>query len=68
MPQYEYKCQSCDYVATVTRTVSQRDSLPPECRHKGKYDDEPHEMTRSISRTSFLLKGEGWYKDGYSKS
>jgi len=68
LPQYEYRCLDCDYSVTVTRTVDQRDALPPECRHKGKYDELDHAMKRQISRTSFLLKGGGWYKDGYSKS
>lgn len=59
MPTYEYECTNGH-----TFEVVQRMSDPPlerckECRAKAK---------RLISAPSFILKGGGWYADGYSSS
>jgi putative FmdB family regulatory protein len=61
MPIYEYKCGDCGHVHEVITTLAERDTPPPcpECKSG--------EVRRLISRSSFALKGGGWYKDGYSK-
>ena len=58
MPIYDFKCKSCEHTFEVLQKYS--DDNPP-CEECGK------DTERLISKTSFILKGGGWYKDGYSK-
>ena len=54
MPIYDYECQLC---GEVTEAIQRHMDPPPKCCGK---------LTkRKISRTSFSLKGDGWYKDHY---
>ena len=57
MPIYEYRCSSCD---KKTELLQRFGASPPEC------DSCKVEMQRQISRTSFVLKGGGWFADSYS--
>lgn len=60
MPIYEYTCKSCGKNFETMQKISEPPVAPcPKC---GDTAD------RMISRTSFTLKGSGWYKDGYSKT
>ena len=59
MPIYEYGCEVCGHTFERLQKVSDepvRDC--PECDEKGK-------VKKLISRSSFVLKGGGWYKDHY---
>lgn len=59
MPIYEYKCASCHHQFEEIQKVSDPHVAEcPECHGT---------VQRLISQTSFALKGEGWYKDGYAK-
>jgi putative FmdB family regulatory protein len=60
MPVYEYECTSCG----EHTEAMQKFSDPPlsECPECGG------ELRKLISSTSFVLKGSGWYADGYSAS
>jgi putative FmdB family regulatory protein len=59
MPIYEFKCEKCGEEFETMSKVSDRDSSP-ECKKcKGP-------TKRKISKTSFVLSGGGWAKDGYS--
>jgi putative FmdB family regulatory protein len=61
MPVYEYECTECNNIEEVweDRFFPHRDDII--CKKcKGK-------MKKIISRTTFQLKGSGWYKDGYDK-
>lgn len=58
MPMYEYKCKEC---SVEVEKLQGYDDPPPKCEKCKKV------MVRKISRTSFQLKGGGWYKDGYQK-
>lgn len=58
MPVYEYECQSCENVHEVQQKMS--DEPLKNCPDCGG------EVTKLISRSSFQLKGGGWYSDGYS--
>jgi len=59
MPIYEYVCKSCGNQFECMQKISETPVAPcPKC---GATAD------RMISQTSFTLKGEGWYKDGYAK-
>jgi putative FmdB family regulatory protein len=62
MPIYEYQCEKCGAQLDVMQKIGEP---PPKkcesCGAKGK-------MTRQVSRTSFVLKGGGWYSDLYGSS
>src|SRR4051812_36055878 len=59
MPIYEYECQGCG----LTVEAIQKFSDPPltHCEACGG------PLTKLISRTSFQLKGSGWYATDYKK-
>ncbi|MFA9461876.1 FmdB family zinc ribbon protein [Thiohalorhabdus sp. Cl-TMA] len=62
MPTYEYACSSCGHQLEVKQRISE-DSLTecPECKEHG--------LRKQLNNAgSFVLKGGGWYKDGYSSS
>jgi putative FmdB family regulatory protein len=60
MPIYEYRCRKCGQETEVIQKFSDRPlQRCKECR--GKLD-------KLISRTSFQLKGGGWYAHGYGAS
>ena len=59
MPIYEYVCEKCGSHIEVMQKISD----PPlkrcqKCRGK---------LVKAISRTSFQLKGGGWYASDYSR-
>lgn len=60
MPIYEYKCQCCDDEFEVIQKISDRPLT--KCAKCGG------RLEKLLSRTSFMLKGGGWYSDGYSRS
>ena len=66
MPIYEYKCPSCGKVIEILQSL---DDPAPRCPKGCKKSSHPTgvKMKRLISQTSFVLKGGGWYKDGYVK-
>ncbi len=56
MPIYEYECPKCgsfEYEQSIKDDPLKR---CPDCRRK---------VTKQISRSSFQLKGGGWYADSY---
>jgi putative FmdB family regulatory protein len=57
---YEYECKSCQTVTEIEHSISDdSDRFCEKCGQK---------LKRLISGgTSFLLKGEGWHRDLYSK-
>jgi len=61
MPLFDYKCTECETVTEVLQGHGDEELIQcPEC-------DGTDSMERLISPSSFILKGGGWYKDGYSK-
>ena len=55
---YEYKCNRCDREFEETQKMS--DPAIEKCEKCGG------DVTRLISGAPvFILKGSGWYKDGY---
>ena len=58
MPIYEFQCETCSNVFSQTMKMS--DPHPDTCPSCGKQT-----VRKIMSRTSFLLKGSGWYSDGY---
>ena len=60
MPIYEYLCKACDTEFEREQRISDPPiKTCPKCKAK--------QVKRLISRTSFHLKGGGWYSDLYSK-
>jgi putative FmdB family regulatory protein len=62
VPIYEYKCQKCGKELELMHKVN--DPAPPkcpECQAEGS-------LEKLVSRTSFQLKGGGWYSDLYSST
>ena len=57
MPMYEYVCDSCDKVYEFKQSMTEDPLKKCPKGHRG--------FRRIISNTSFVLKGGGWYKDGY---
>lgn len=57
MPTYEYECEGCG-----VHDVEQRITAPAliACDRCGA------KVRRLISRSSFALRGGGWYADGYA--
>src|ERR1700737_4918001 len=59
MPIYEYQCPKCG-VFEVTRRITEAPlKRCPTCKAK---------VERILSRTSFVLKGSGWYATDYARS
>jgi putative FmdB family regulatory protein len=59
MPIYEYRCTNCGNTLEVMQKVS--DPAPASCTACEAKDS----FERLMSRTSFQLKGGGWYSDLY---
>jgi putative FmdB family regulatory protein len=61
MPVYEYCCQACGHEFEREQRITE-DPIKtcPKCRAA--------RAKRMISRTSFVLKGGGWYSDLYASS
>ena len=59
MPIYEYVCEKCGAQIEVMQKIT--DEPLKKCQHcRGK-------LEKIFSRTSFQLKGSGWYMTDYSK-
>lgn len=61
MPIYEYQCQKCGHeFEREQRIVEDPIKKCPSCK--------ANKAKRLISKTSFVLKGSGWYNDLYSSA
>lgn len=58
MPIYEFVCEDCGRLTEVMQKLT--DPPPAACPECGG-----GRMARMVSRTSFQLKGGGWYSDLY---
>jgi putative FmdB family regulatory protein len=59
MPLYEYECAKCNKIHDVVQKFSDAPlSACPECSGP---------VTKLISRSSFSLKGSGWYTTDYKR-
>ena len=59
MPVYDFKCNKCEHVFELIQKYLDPHPKCEKC-------EEP--TIKIISSTTFVLKGDGWYKDGYSSS
>ena len=58
MPIYDLECKKCGN--KVEALMSGKERHMPPCPKCGT------EMKKQISQTNFILKGSGWYRDGYT--
>ena len=59
MPIYEYACDKCGHEFEREQRMSDSPvKTCPKCKAR--------KVTKLISRSSFVLKGGGWYADGYA--
>lgn len=58
---YEYRCSSCGHIQEVWQKMS--DPGPETCEKCAAPAPE-----KIISRTSFALRGDGWYATDYKKA
>lgn len=58
MPTYEYDCPKCGTFERFQSMTEEALKRCPTCRSK---------VEKLISGGNFLLKGGGWYADGYEK-
>ena len=58
MPIYEYYCEACGHEFETMQKITEEPIR--KCEACGKMTAK-----RSISRTSFVLKGSGWYVTDY---
>jgi len=60
MALYEFICKKCNNKFEEIRKFSDESPIVcPFCNSK--------RVKKIISKSSFILKGNGWYKDGYGK-
>ena len=60
MPIYEYQCEACQDIIEAQQSLSDKPlTTCPACAGA---------LKKLISRSSFQLKGGGWYSDGYSSA
>lgn len=60
MPIYEYVCEKCgDHLEVIQKVGDAPLKRCKRCRGK---------LEKIISRTSFQLKGSGWYASDYARS
>ena len=58
MPTYDYQCQKCDFEFEREQRITE-DPIKtcPKCKSR--------QAKRLLSASNFILKGGGWYADGY---
>ncbi|MBC7386679.1 MAG: zinc ribbon domain-containing protein [Cryobacterium sp.] len=62
MPMYEYRCENCEKISEELQKFSDLPLTDCElCGTKGS-------LSKLISKSSFALKGTGWYTTDYKKS
>jgi len=61
MPTYDYQCQKCGFEFEREQRITE-DPIKtcPECKSR--------KAKRLLSAPNFILKGGGWYADGYGSS
>ena len=68
IPIYEYKCQKCGFRIEIIQKI---DEKTPNCDNKvvsGSIEQLcGGKCEKLVSKSTFSLKGGGWYKDGYTK-
>jgi predicted nucleic acid-binding Zn ribbon protein len=58
---YIWKCVSCSKEKEINSSVEDRDNNPGKCECGGT-------LLRVLCPNTFILKGDGWAKDNYTKT
>jgi len=61
MPTYDYQCKGCNYIIEQVHGINKQ-PIETKCPVCGKI------LIKLISAPAFVLKGDGWFSSGYSKS
>ena len=67
MPIYEWVCPRCGHEEETLQQINDPAPVCVKCVYQFKNKNILETMKRKISKSSFALKGGGWFKDGYSK-
>lgn len=60
MPTYDYYCECCKKNFEIEHSIKENPKTEcPSCKVNA--------LKRQISKSSFVLQGEGWAKDNYFK-
>ena len=61
MPTYDYQCEKCEFEFEREQRITE-DAIKtcPKCKSR--------KAKRLLSASNFILKGGGWYADGYGSS
>lgn len=60
MPTYEYDCIACAHAWELEQSIkAEPEKSCPACNQET--------ARRLVSGGTFVLKGDGWFKDGYTK-
>ena len=61
MPTYDYQCEKCEFEFEREQRITE-DPIKtcPKCKSR--------KAKRLLSASNFILKGGGWYADGYASS
>jgi len=62
MPTYVYRCNGCGAELELVQKISEKQA--PLCENPACESEA--EMETIIGKTSFVLKGTSWARDGYS--
>jgi putative FmdB family regulatory protein len=61
MPTYDYQCQKCEFEFEREQRITEDPiKLCPKCKSR--------QAKRLLSASNFILKGGGWYADGYGSA
>ena len=58
MAKYDFECRQCKIVIEIERKMNEKKEI--RCPKCGTF------MERTYQTNAFILKGEGFYKEGYS--
>ena len=61
--KYEYRCRVCKHVTEIRQGIHEDHERVLYC----PFCKRIRPVKRLISKTSFVLKGGAWAKDGYTK-
>ena len=61
---YEYECEECNVIMEVYQSINEPKLETYFCKKCNKETN----VHRIIRCSTFLLKGDGWAKDGYCRS
>lgn len=67
MPIYEWICPRCKHEGETLQRINDPAPTCLNCAYSFENKNILEIMKRKISKSSFTLKGGGWFKDGYSK-